>query len=293
MYLAARSLLFDTDATQEGGNVGFQSDRGSVAGVAALVQCEGPRGSRLGSPAAQLHWSELTSDPNSPHVQDRRRTQLRAAQGASVPDRVETIVELCRDKAVLNLGCVDQVADGLPLAPLHRRVSAVARRCVGVDIVESDVRSLRDEGLEVVLADATSPDLLGAVGRPFDVVVAGEIIEHVLNVGGLMSAARSVLSPDGVLVVTTPNPYVIWGSLSIMLGRYGGNVDHVASFCPYEMAEIADRTGFRLTAWFGERKREPGKRGTLLLLARLFTRLYPRSSVDCTTMIYLLTPVAG
>jgi 2-polyprenyl-3-methyl-5-hydroxy-6-metoxy-1,4-benzoquinol methylase len=264
---------------------------GGALGPIALIESDRRDGPAAG-PAARPHWSELASDPNARPLQHRRQQELDVSHRASVRDRTEAIADLCRDKVVLNLGCADQLAEGVPLAPLHRRLTDVARRCVGVDIVQAHVRTLQAEGLEVVLADATDPAMADVVGGPFDVVVAGEIIEHVLNVGGLMAAARAVLTPGGVLVVTTPNPHVVWASFRGMVGRYGGNVDHVNAFCPYEIAEIADRTGFELTAWYSEYKPDKGKRGLLLRAAHLVTRLRPRSSADCATIIYLLTPLA-
>ncbi len=138
----------------------------------------------------------------------------------------------------------------------------------------------------MVLADATSSELLGAVDGPFDVIVAGELIEHVLNVGGLITNAWSLLERGGLLVITSPNPWAITWTPTILLGRYGGNVDHVASFDPYGMAEIADRTGFEFSAWFGERSAVQGKRVLLQWAGRMVRRVCSESIADCETIIY-------
>lgn len=55
----------------------------------------------------------------------------------------------------------------------------------------------------------------------FDVALLGEVIEHVLNhpVGLLRSIAR-VLRPDGLLVLTTPNPSTIMNAARVLLDRH-------------------------------------------------------------------------
>ena len=55
------------------------------------------------------------------------------------------------------------------------------------------------------------------------------------------------------------------------------------------MAEIADRTGFELTAWMGERACSEGKRAILEWLARTARRFRPSLHADCEVIIYVLT----
>jgi SAM-dependent methyltransferase len=41
--------------------------------------------------------------------------------------------------------------------------------------------------------------------RRFDVVVMADVIEHLIDVGGMLSECRRILMPHGSLIVTTPN----------------------------------------------------------------------------------------
>jgi 2-polyprenyl-3-methyl-5-hydroxy-6-metoxy-1,4-benzoquinol methylase len=50
----------------------------------------------------------------------------------------------------------------------------VSKKVVGVDIQKEDVERLRKLGYEVVWGDVTTINL----GKKFDVIVAGELIEH-------------------------------------------------------------------------------------------------------------------
>jgi 2-polyprenyl-3-methyl-5-hydroxy-6-metoxy-1,4-benzoquinol methylase len=235
------------------------------------------------------HWSARSTDPNTRELRYERLRRVRNVQRESVTTRSELVREVCLGKRVLDLGCVDQVPDGVEIAPLHREVVSIAASCVGVDTNERGVAALEAEGYDVVCCDATGPELLSTVSGPFDVVVAGELIEHVLNPGGLLHNARELLAPGGVLLITTPNPDSMVGAAIGVLGRYTTNLDHVADFQPYHVAELADRTGFELSSWCGERAHARGKRIPLHILARLVRAFDRHSTADCYSNIYLLT----
>lgn len=238
-------------------------------------------------------WSSITSDPNSKVVVRMRRTQVAQTWRPPAADRLSYFRDACRDLVVLNLGCVDQLPEGVQTAPLHRQLSAVAARCVGVDIDRAGVESLRREGFDVYACDVTDPGFATQMPCSFDVVVAGEILEHVLNMGGLLHNAREVLKPGGKLLISTPNPYLLATSVPALFGLFTGNVDHVAEFRPYGMIELASRTGFELTEWRGEKASgvRRGRRRPLHWLARSLSAISPRSIADCGSIIYVFSKV--
>ena len=57
------------------------------------------------------------------------------------------------------------------------------------------------------------------LGRTFDTVFAGELIEHLGNVDGFLSSARRHLEPGGQLVLTTPNVFYVGN----FVYRWGGH----------------------------------------------------------------------
>lgn len=73
-------------------------------------------------------------------------------------------------------------------------------RHVGVDLSATAVAQARDHGVEAVRADATALPLADGVA---DVVVAGEVIEHVRDLDGLVGEVVRVLAPGGTVVVDT------------------------------------------------------------------------------------------
>lgn len=73
-------------------------------------------------------------------------------------------------------------------------------RHVGVDRTESALRIAADYGVEAVCGDVTALPLGDGVA---DVVVAGEILEHVADVEGVAGEVARVLRPGGTVVLDT------------------------------------------------------------------------------------------
>jgi|SRR6516164_4511783 2-polyprenyl-3-methyl-5-hydroxy-6-metoxy-1,4-benzoquinol methylase len=74
---------------------------------------------------------------------------------------------------------------------------------IGVEIDEGEAAIAREKGLDVRVGHAGRYD----VGREFDVVIASEVIEHMLEPQSLLENAARHLRPGGMLLLTTPNGY--------------------------------------------------------------------------------------
>jgi SAM-dependent methyltransferase len=192
-------------------------------------------------------WRARSADPNSPACLAARRRQLASAWAEETRDRFSVIVELCRGRKVLDVGCVnhDPAAIDDP-GWLHARITAVAAAAVGVDVEAEGVRRMRAAGFDVICASVSSGSGSLRSRAPFDVVVAGEVVEHLASPMSLLELARDVLRPGGVAVLTTPNPYALGRVRAGRLRVVWENVDHVTYLFPSGVAELADRTGLVL-----------------------------------------------
>jgi len=110
----------------------------------------------------------------------------------------------------------------------------------------------------VHLADAQDFDL----GRTFDVVFAGEIIEHLDNVHGFLSSVRRHLAPGGRFVLTTPNAFYVGN----FIYRLGGNArvhpQHTAWYCESTLRRVLSVNGFPEAdiEFIGHTARTPARR---------------------------------
>jgi len=89
-------------------------------------------------------------------------------------------------------------------------------RLYGTDIAQEGVDELRAQGFEGVACDASRS--IPYEGAFFDVVVCGEVIEHVVDTDGLLTEIRRVLKPTGTLILTTPNLAYMPNRLMLLCG---------------------------------------------------------------------------
>lgn len=102
---------------------------------------------------------------------------------------------------------VDIACGGGLMAP-HLR----GYRHIGIDLSQASLRVARDHGVQAVRATAAALPLPDEVA---DVVVAGEIFEHVEDVAGAVAEIARVLKPGGTMVCDTIND-TWWARFSLV-----------------------------------------------------------------------------
>lgn len=191
--------------------------------------------------------------------------------------RAEFLCRLATGNRVLHVGCADAPLTAEKLSNgelLHSRLTEVADECIGVDTDEAAVRVLRDHGFsDVIAGDASSPTLM--LGKAFDVVILGEVLEHVGDAGALLSAMQARLSSDGVLVVTVPNAFNALRFLHMIVrAREVVHRDHLAYYSAKTVAAAGERAGLELvTVAFTDPFAESGVSNRHRLISSLYGRL--------------------
>jgi 2-polyprenyl-6-hydroxyphenyl methylase/3-demethylubiquinone-9 3-methyltransferase len=127
---------------------------------------------------------------------------LAAARAALVPPAA-------RPGAVL----VDAGCGGGLLAP---HVRERGYRHVGVDLGRSGLEQSAQRGVTPVLGDVTALPLAGECA---DVVVAGEILEHVTDLPGTVAELSRVLRPGGLVVLDTVNSTALGRFITVTAGE--------------------------------------------------------------------------
>ncbi len=207
-------------------------------------------------------WSDVDREPNGLRARALRAVRLdRASKRALHSNRIDTLVAVASGRRVIDLGCVGHSAERVGTDGwLHARIAASAKQCLGVDIHAEGVAEMRRQGFDARCHDITSDPAPLLTDGPFDVIIAGELIEHIDDLGTLIRFAQQVLEPGGTLALTTPNPYAPWRVRAGQLGLITDNTDHICLIHPSGIAELCDRAGVSLdAAWTTETKdRAPG-----------------------------------
>jgi SAM-dependent methyltransferase len=163
-------------------------------------------------------------------------------------EREQMLVEFAKGRRVVHVGFVDErrMEDKLERGRwLHERLRDVASTLVGLDVSEEGVRWAREQGFEAHVVDAQSPNAVAELGvEPADVVIAGEVIEHLDAPGPFLRAMPNLLAPRGVLVITTPNAYRLLNFVTPAAGLELIHPDHTAWHSPHTLRNLLERNGW-------------------------------------------------
>ncbi len=143
---------------------------------------------------------------------------------------------------VLDLGC----AGGL----LAERLRKEGHYVVGVDSVE--VPGVRDRTDEFVVADLQQ-GIPASAGDRFDIVIAGDVIEHLVDPLATLRQIRDVLRPGGELLLSVPNFGHWYPRLRVALGLFGydrrGILDetHLRFFTRSSLRRVVGAAGYDIS----------------------------------------------
>ena len=126
-----------------------------------------------------------------------------------VPERIPLFqAAIGRGRRVLDLGC---------RSGAFTRHFLEGNEVVGLDVDRGALAKAAELGIETVVGDVEEPLLFP--DSSFDVVVAGELLEHLRFPDALVAEARRVLRPGGVFVGSVPNAFRLQSRLRFLRGR--------------------------------------------------------------------------
>jgi 2-polyprenyl-3-methyl-5-hydroxy-6-metoxy-1,4-benzoquinol methylase len=150
-----------------------------------------------------------------------------AARRAFLLDRVEP------GRRVLDLGC----GDGAFAAALLDAGCAVTM----ADVAEEALRRARARAPQAAAVKLAEGEPLPFEEGAFDIVWAGEVLEHVADVVGLLAEVRRVLRWGGRVLVTTP-----WHGRLIVAtdAHFDPRADHLRFFSARTLRAVLEDAGF-------------------------------------------------
>jgi SAM-dependent methyltransferase len=130
---------------------------------------------------------------------------------------------------------------------------------VGVDVDRAALAEAAKLGIDTRWADADAP--LPFDDESFDVVVAGELLEHVRDPNRLVAESNRVLRPGGSFVGSVPNAFRLKNRLRFLAGRKPeDDPTHLHMFSPGDVDALLSRFNDRHVHYIAGR----------------FVRLHPR-----------------
>lgn len=181
-----------------------------------------------------------------------------------VTGRTDFVVDKCKNKKVLHLGCVDEgfTEDRIETGNLlHLQLMQVSKQVWGLDISAKGLKLLKNAGIDdLILGNVEHLDTIDELSDlKFDIIVASEIIEHLNNTGQFLQSVKQLFSSDTEMILTTPNAHRFieisynlkkyefvhpdhncwfsWKTLSTLLNKHGFVVNEILVYDIYDFKE--------------------------------------------------------
>jgi len=170
---------------------------------------------------------------------------------ATLVDRTRHLVDAVRGRRAVHVGFVDsgcwEYHDRFD-SWLHAHLDAAASHLVGLDLDAPGVARSAEMGFAAHAVDCSDPDAVAALGlEPAEVVIAGEVIEHLDAAGPFLRGLHALVRPGGRLVVTTPNASGLLNAAAAALAGWEVNhPDHVTLYSCYTLTNLLERHGWRV-----------------------------------------------
>lgn len=158
--------------------------------------------------------------------------------------KIEFVTSRCRAKKVLDIGCVQHDPRFARSKKwLHKAICAVASETTGLDLDRDGVNALSAMGYKNInVGDAQDFDL----NEHFNVLVAGDLIEHLHNVGGFLESCVRHMDVSSELIICTPNPWHWHKWMRAFFRQPPVNEEHTLWLCPVTLAQLASRFGLEV-----------------------------------------------
>ena len=165
--------------------------------------------------------------------------------------RFEYLIENCTGKNVLHLGCASMPTTKPRYEQnrlLHVLISKVTNELWGVDLNSEAIEYLKTK--EIPNLYTGDVEKLTEAGLPsekkFDVILAGELIEHLSNPGLFLAECLKLLKPEGELILSTPNAFTIKRAPRVLLRNEATAPDHTFYSTYSTLNQLLSRSGFEI-----------------------------------------------
>lgn len=196
-------------------------------------------------------------------------------------DKENEILRLACGKRTLHLGCVgftDLDKDErvrYAKQTLHWKLSENAD-VTGIDYSREVINSYKELGIfeNIIYGDAEKLGELN-LAHNFDVIIAGDIIEHLSNPGLMLQGINSISNENTILILTTPNAFGIFNFLRFLLSIFKEGNEHVMMFNEFNMINLLKRYQFEIIA-SNTCYQSNAKGKKLFQLGKQFLTLFPK-----------------
>jgi 2-polyprenyl-3-methyl-5-hydroxy-6-metoxy-1,4-benzoquinol methylase len=166
------------------------------------------------------------------------------------------IISLCAElgaRRVVDIGCGN--------GALCRELASRGYEVVGCEPSADGVRLARSSAPELVFHQVGVDDDSSAVGKEsFDVVIATEVIEHLVRPRNLLRFAKQVLRPGGHVIISTPYHGYLKNLVLALTNKWDSHLTpfwdggHIKLWSRKTLSQLLNQGGFGVVRFIGAGK---------------------------------------
>lgn len=161
-------------------------------------------------------------------------------------DKFDFIKENVKNQDVLDIGCVQSLSDFSQekmKETQHFKLKQYTKKLIGVDLDERGVEMLNSLGCNCFVSFAENIKHLN-LGK-FDIILLGDIIEHIPDPCNFLINLRPILKEDGKILCTTPNALSYEYQIRLLLKKPITRHQHVAWYCRVTLRKLFLYSGYK------------------------------------------------
>ena len=168
-------------------------------------------------------------------------------------NREEYICSLCINKSILHLGATDAPFTKKSIESdvfLHFKLMQISKEIIGIDLSIDMIKWLKDNHDITNIKYGNIEVYTDYPDQKFDVIIAGEILEHLSNPGKALDCLHSIATAKTQLIITVPNAYSLKGFLRAVAKHELVHQDHTSFYSLYTLKNLLYRHGFQVNNCF-------------------------------------------
>ena len=128
---------------------------------------------------------------------------------------------------------------------LHTKLSKVSKEVLGIDIDKDAIEFLNREGFDNIVY--YNMDNLGNLEFSPEIIVFGETIEHLTNLGYALENIKEITNDKCELLISTPNAFYIMNFFNSIRMQEQIHEDHKVLFSYQTLKQLLESKSFKIT----------------------------------------------
>ena len=173
----------------------------------------------------------------------------------SYSSRIDLLLRHCKERDVLHLGCSSgryieaRIERG---SLLHSTLHGVAKALAGIDLDADSLRVMNERlGYGNLFHGDVEQLEKVPLNKRFDVVLAGDLLEHITCPGSMLEGIKRFLRQDGKVIISTNNAFGLNYQIRRWTGSFKEHFEHVCFFSPETLLHLFERHGYTIVEMHG------------------------------------------